>query len=230
MLYIILTLLIVTNAFGSGVDRERFARQYAFFDRYADDIIEASIETPGLLPSVALAQAALETGYGSSHLYRKGKNLYGIKYTRDHKGGSIWSSKEGAFRKYESGKQSIKDRFRLLSKVKRYKKVAQTMNTYEQVDAIAAAGYAEAHNYAEVIKGIIDAYDLTKYDDLMMEQIRQEQYTDLQRSLIQYITLQHQPIQHDYAIRSFNTIDSGHRTIPIPADTGLAIRLQRAKK
>jgi len=230
MRYIIILLLTASSAFGAPADKKAFNKQYAFFERYADDIIQASKETPGLLPSVALAQAALETGYGTSYLYKQGRNLYGIKYTRDHKGGSIWSSKEGAFRKYKTGGESIRDRFRLLSKVKRYKKVTETMNPYEQVDAIAAAGYAEARNYAQVIKGIIDAYDLTKYDDMLMEQIRMEQYTDLQQSLIRYITLQHQPIRHDYAIRSFNTNDSDYRLVPIPADTGLAIRVSRAKK
>ena len=226
---LLIILLTCVNVYGAA-DRKVYSKQYSFFERYADDIIQASKETPGLLPSVALAQAALETGYGTSYLYKQGRNLYGIKYTRDHKGGSIWSSKEGAFRKYKSGGESIRDRFRLLSKVKRYKKVTETMNPYEQVDAIAAAGYAEARNYAQVIKGIIDAYDLTKYDDMLMEEIRMQQYSDLQQSLIRYITLQHQPIQHDYAIRSFNTNDSDYRLVPIPADTGLAVRISRAKK
>lgn len=226
---LLIILLTCVNVYGAA-DREVFSKQYAFFERYADDIIQASKETPGLLPSVALAQAALETGYGTSHLYRKGKNLYGIKYTRDHKGGSIWSSKEGAFRKYKTSDQSIKDRFRLLSKVKRYKKVAETMNPYEQVDAIAAAGYAEARNYAQVIKGIIDTYDLTKYDDILFDQLKEEQYSALQLALIDPITLQHQPITNDYVVRSFHSNDYSDRIISVPTDTGYAVRLQRTKK
>ena len=221
---IIILLLTVSSAFGA-VDRERFARQYAFFDRHADEIIQASLDTPGMLPSVALAQAALETGYGSSHLYRKGNNLFGIKYTRGHKGGKIWSSKEGYFRAYRTADQSIRDRFHLLSKFKRYERVAQTQNPYDQVDAIAAAGYAEARNYAQVIKHIIEAYGLTEYDDQMYEAMRIRDYSALQLALIDPITLQHSPIQNPYVARSAHSVLDRYSAVPISAPASYAVRL-----
>lgn len=214
---VIILFLSCLSAFAN--DRDRFSRQYAFFDRHAEEIIQASLDTPGMLPSVALAQAALETGYGSSHLYRNGNNLYGIKYTKGHKGGKIWSSKEGYFRAYRSADQSIRDRFHLLSRFKRYERVAKTQNAFEQVQAIAAAGYAEARNYAQVIIGIIQAYNLTQYDDEMYEAMRIRDYSALQLALIDPITLQHSPIENPYIARSISPVVQRQRSTPVAVST-----------
>ena len=206
-------LLILTFALSTVAIGGNLSRQQAFFDRYSNQIIQASIETPGLLPSVALAQAALETGYGTSTLYKRARNLYGIKHTRGSGYGKYWTPAEGYFRAYKNADQSIKDRYNLLSNYSRYRAVMQTQDPYEQVDAIARAGYAEARNYAQVLKQIIDNFDLTKYDKQMYAKIDSMAYDEMLASIIPTVKFEHEPLTNTYARPDL----SKHRPVVIAA-------------
>ena len=70
-----------------------------------------------LFPSVRIAQACLESGYGTSKLATEANNLFGIKASAPWKGESmvVQSREEGqgivssAFRKYGAWEESIKD-------------------------------------------------------------------------------------------------------------------------
>ncbi len=136
----------------------------------------AGLELKGLLPSVLIAQAALESNWGQSTLAKKYNNLFGIK------AGSSWTGKTvslktrevkngvseyvtAKFRVYDNFAQSIADRNQLLLKNKRYAAVPEAKTAQEQAQAIRAAGYATAQNYVTSLMQIINAHNLTDFDD-----------------------------------------------------------------
>jgi flagellum-specific peptidoglycan hydrolase FlgJ len=149
----------------------------AFIKKYQDEIIVSTMGTP-LLPSVKMAQACLETGYGAS-LIGEAKNMFGIKAAGDHtpywKGDSVsagtfevysgvQSNITAKFRKYKTITDSIRDHSHLLMTVDRYKPVRQSQTATGQAYALQEAGYATATNYANTLISIIDKYDLRKLD------------------------------------------------------------------
>lgn len=117
-----------------------------------------------VIKQVCLAQAALETGYGSSALMVKAHALFGIKASKSWKG-KVYSAKtnevyagieqtvSATFRAYDTVADSVRDYFKLLQG-KRYKE-ALTANTVEDaVHIIVKGGYATDPKYAEKVIGI----------------------------------------------------------------------------
>jgi len=140
-------------------------------------IIKNSVGTSGVFPSVTLAQAILETGWGRSTV-GDANNMFGIKAkgkkTQYWQGDSTVSKtteyikgKKGSynlgFRKYRSIEDSIKDHNLLLQK-SRYKKAINAVTPEEQVKEIKAAGYATDPKYAEKLISLINKYDLKQFD------------------------------------------------------------------
>ena len=165
----------------------------SFFAQYAPAVVNSCYYNT-LFPSVVLAQAALETGYGKT-VRKAANNMFGIKP------GSGWSGKvislntqeviggvrktfagtgktypsysaamaDGAdpqtvFRAYDSISDSITDHSRLIVESERYKAVREGKTPDEQCEALQACGYATGTNYANSLKIIIQANNLTKYD------------------------------------------------------------------
>ena len=135
-----------------------------------------------ILPSLTLAQASLESGFGQSKLAKEGNNLFGIK--GDYKGESItintkeqkkdgsWITVDAEFAKYPDQATSVEEHGAFFSSTewrkKNYKHVFGETDYKEAVRAIlppkAEAGYATDQMYADKIINIIEQYDLTKYD------------------------------------------------------------------
>lgn len=149
----------------------------AFIKKYQDEIIVSTNGTP-LLPSVAMAQACLETGYGAS-LIGDAKNMFGIKATGEHtpywKGASVAANTNEAyfgvqtsitdsFRKYKTITDSIRDHSHLLMSLDRYKPVRESSTASGQAQALQSCGYATATHYASSLISIIEKYDLRKLD------------------------------------------------------------------
>lgn len=111
-----------------------------------------------IIKQVCLAQACLETGYGSSGLMVKAHALFGIKATKSWKG-KVYSSKtrevynsieqtvSAVFRAYDTVADSIRDYFKLISG-KRYAKALTAKTIMEAITIIANAGYATDPNYS----------------------------------------------------------------------------------
>ena len=131
----------------------------------------------GLFPSVLLAQAALESGWGESILAKKFNNLFGIKSDKSWKGESvILPTREvingtsiivdQPFRVYSDPSDSFSDRNKFLQKNPRYTKAGVfTAKTPEaQAIALQNAGYATDPGYAAAIIKIINTYDLKRFD------------------------------------------------------------------
>ena len=130
-----------------------------------------------IIKQVCLAQAALETGYGSSALMVKAHALFGIKASKSWRG-KVYSAKTNevyagieqtvstTFRAYDTVADSVRDYFKLLQG-KRYKE-ALTANTVEDaVHIIVKGGYATDSKYVEKViniykQAIVGAIPLVK--------------------------------------------------------------------
>ena len=126
----------------------------------------------GVPASIAIAQAALETGWGRSV---KGNNFFGVK------AGSSWNGPTTNFATHEviNGQRvGMTDRFRAFGSVResvdnygkllagnaRYRHVIGA-DAHDAADALQRAGYATDPRYAQQLKQIIDSCDLTRFDD-----------------------------------------------------------------
>lgn len=134
----------------------------------------------GILPSITISQAILESGWGKSDLSIKANNLFGIKADNSWKGKKIkmntseYYNKKitDNFRVYSSNEESIKDYGEFLKNNKRYKEsgVFKASQYQEQAKAIEKSGYSTVQNdkgeniYAELLTEIIQEQNLQLLD------------------------------------------------------------------
>ena len=128
-----------------------------------------------LFSSVVIAQAILETGFGTSSLMMKANAVFGIKAFSSWKG-KVYSAKTkevydgnittitDTFRAYNSLVESVSDYFDLICKSERYRKALTTETPEQCITAIKNGGYATDPNYVDKIMIIINQNNLTKYD------------------------------------------------------------------
>ena len=126
-----------------------------------------------VLPSVAIAQAALESAWGTSGLAANHNNLFGIKgsYGGNAANMATWEVYGGItytitanFRSYPDWATSIKDYGVFLNVNSRYKKALGLTDYKKQIKAIHEAGYATDPHYQTKIISIIEANALAKFD------------------------------------------------------------------
>jgi flagellum-specific peptidoglycan hydrolase FlgJ len=151
-----------------------------FFKTLAPHAIDSTAGT-GLLPSVALAQAALESAYGKSELAYIHNNLFGIKAVKGQNAVTMRTrevSKTGQpyyinapFRVFESPKQSFDERVKFFKKYPRYKPVLAATTPLEQAYALGRSGYATDPTYGNKILSIINSYKLTQYDAIAKKKL-----------------------------------------------------------
>ncbi|EGP5222130.1 N-acetylmuramoyl-L-alanine amidase [Enterococcus faecium] len=132
----------------------------------------------GVLPSIILGQAILESNWGKSTLASKYNNLFGIKAYGDQKKVSLetkefvneeWITIQGDFKVYDSWEQSMDDHTQLFVQgvdwnPVLYEKVITATNYQEAAQALQEAGYATDPGYAQKIIQVIETYQLNQYD------------------------------------------------------------------
>ena len=131
-----------------------------------------------VFPSVTLAQAILESGWGKSDLTTQANNFFGIKATDDWSGEKVlmttqeyennqYITIQDWFRKYTNPKKSFEDHIQFLKDNSRYKDngVFSAKTPEEQATALQKAGYATSPVYADKLISIISDYDLKKLDN-----------------------------------------------------------------
>lgn len=129
-----------------------------------------------ILPSVTIAQAILESSWGSSQLAQRAKNLFGIKAYSNWMGERItlptaeWYGDQkkiinADFRAYDSFNESIKDHNKLLTK-SRYESVKECSNYKDACRKIYECGYATDPAYPEKLINIIEENKLYEYDNV----------------------------------------------------------------
>ena len=131
-----------------------------------------------LFPSVVIAQAICESGWGGSQIMMKANAIFGIKAFSDWKGkvynsktqecydGSNYTDIQACFRAYNSLEESISDYFDLITKTERYRKACVANSPLECITAIKNGGYATSPTYINTIMSIINSNNLTKYDNV----------------------------------------------------------------
>lgn len=130
-----------------------------------------------VLASITIAQAILESDWGSSQLASQYHNLFGIKgtgadskemSTKEYTDGK-WIVIKGRFKVYDSWDASIKDHTQLMvngtaTNKQNYSKVTQATNYQEAAKALQRAGYATDPDYAKKLISVIQTYHLNRYD------------------------------------------------------------------
>lgn len=138
-----------------------------------------------VLPSVCIAQSAIETGWGTAGIMVKANAFFGIKAGGSWTGkvyrADTWEVADGAaynttanFRAYDSLEESVRDYYDLIGNASRYanglsfgKNRAAWKTAKECITAIWAGGYATDTLYVEKIMSTINARNLTEYDNLV---------------------------------------------------------------
>lgn len=149
--------------------------QKSFIERVGK-LAAADMQKSGVLASLTIAQAILESGWGKSGLTVKANALFGIKAGSSWKG-RVYSTKTqecydgvnfttvtALFRAYGSWAESVADHSALLTGAARYKAIIGEQDYKTACRAIKAAGYATDPQYADKLIQIIESYNLTAYD------------------------------------------------------------------
>jgi len=128
----------------------------------------------GILPSLTIAQAILESGWGISELSQRANNLFGIKAFSDWTGKRItletteWYNNvkivvNADFRAYDSFNESIEDHNKLLS-YSRYKPLREETDYKVACKKIYECGYATDPEYSGKLIKIIEDNKLYNFD------------------------------------------------------------------
>ena len=147
------------------------------------------MQQSGILASITVAQACLESGYGSTDLAKKANNLFGMKKTLSgNTWTSVWDGKStyakqtaeqdkngneyyvwAHFRKYPNIQTSIRDHSLYLTQALngnklRYAGLAGCRDYKRAAQLIKDGGYATDVKYVSKICRLIERWNLTQYD------------------------------------------------------------------
>lgn len=144
-------------------------KQYEEYIKKYRDIAVEEMKKYHIPASITLAQGLLESGAGQSTLARKSNNHFGIKCGSDWRGKSVRhddDERNECFRAYKHPKQSYEDHSKFLVSRPRYASLFKLKITDYKgwARGLKKAGYATNPRYAEQLIGIIELYDLDKYD------------------------------------------------------------------
>jgi hypothetical protein len=119
-----------------------------------------------ILPSVAIAQASLESHYNDGTVAQQANNLFGIL-------ANGWSSSKCFLRngirilylKYSDWLESVNDHAKFLAENKRYANLIGATDYKSVCNALQTDGYAgNITNYAPSLINIVESYELMQYD------------------------------------------------------------------
>ena len=145
-------------------------KQYeAYIKKYRELAVE-EMKKYHIPASITLAQGLLESGAGQSALARKSNNHFGIKCGSDWYGKTVSHDDDArgeCFRAYKHPKDSYEDHSKFLVGRPRYASLFNLNITDYRgwARGLKKAGYATNPRYADQLIGIIELYELYKYDD-----------------------------------------------------------------
>lgn len=133
-----------------------------------------------ILPSITLAQAILESDWGTSKLASKYYNLFGVK-AQDGSTNSVYLNTQefvngryvtvkARFQVYQNWNESLADHAKLLAygtkwNSQQYKDVVSATNYLQAADGLQQDGYATDPTYTKKLISLIRQYILYQYDD-----------------------------------------------------------------
>lgn len=140
----------------------------AYIENYKN-VAKDNMIRSGIPASITLGQAILESGAGTGPLSVQANNHFGIKCHVEWTGPSIKytdDEENECFRKYDQPGESFKDHSYFLTSRPRYAELFD----FEKDDyrswayGLKAAGYATDSKYPDKLIGLIEKYQLSKYD------------------------------------------------------------------
>lgn len=141
-------------------------------------LASADMAKNGILASLTIAQAILESGWGKSGLTTAANNLFGIKGTYNGEGytcktqewdGSKYITINATFRKYPSWAESLADHSALFNRLDRYKNLRGLTDYKLACQFVREDGYATDPSYTSKLINLIEAYDLTIWDGVSVK-------------------------------------------------------------
>ena len=148
--------------------------QKAFIEKY-ERVAIVEMDTYGIPASIIMAQAILESNFGTSELFQKNNASFGIKcFSKSCKPGHCTpivvvhngDSHKDFYCTYPSVWASFRDHSKFIVNHS-YKKLLKSENTYKEwAIGLEQLGYATDSQYAEKIINIIEKYELDRLDNI----------------------------------------------------------------
>ena len=134
------------------------------------EIAKNSMKTHGIPASIILAQGILESGAGKGKLAQSANNHFGIKCHTGWTGDSVKhddDTEQECFRKYTQPSESYKDHSLFLTSRSRYATLFKLdKGDYQSwARGLKTAGYATDVKYPDKLIGLIERFELYKYDN-----------------------------------------------------------------
>lgn len=135
-----------------------------------NEIAKNNMKTHGIPASIILAQGILESGAGKGKLAQSANNHFGIKCHKGWTGDSVKhddDAEQECFRKYNQPSESYKDHSLFLTSRTRYATLFKLdKGDYQSwARGLKAAGYATDVKYPDKLIGLIERFELYKYDN-----------------------------------------------------------------
>jgi flagellum-specific peptidoglycan hydrolase FlgJ len=155
-----------------------------YIDTYKD-VAQSNMKKYGIPASIILGQAILESGSGTGALSSQANNHFGIKCHKDWLGESVKYDDDSiaeCFRKYDKAADSFRDHALFLTGRPRYASLFNLEKTDYKAWAkgLKAAGYATDVQYPTKLIGIIERFQLYKYDDVAIDKKERTVINDTQ--------------------------------------------------
>ena len=155
--------------------QKRNAVTQKYIDQYAPIAVD-NCKTYGIPASIILAQGILESGSGNSKLAKNANNHFGIKCHNDWQGGRFYQdddAKDECFRSYDNVRESFRDHALFLTTKKRYAFLFKLKTTDYKgwAKGLKKAGYATNTKYPQLLIGIIETYELYRFDSMKPEDL-----------------------------------------------------------
>lgn len=147
-----------------------YAEEIQIYVANFKEIAQNNMRAHGIPASVTLAQGILESGAGKGKLALSANNHFGIKCHKEWTGESVKHDDDAAqecFRKYEHPAESYRDHSLFLTSRPRYSNLFKLdKGDYESwAKGLKAAGYATDVKYPDKLIGLIERFELYKYDN-----------------------------------------------------------------
>lgn len=171
------------------------AQAKQFIERIAPIIQEEAKRRGYKVCSAIIAQACIESAYGTSSLGYRWHNYFGMKCGSQWKGKSVnLSTKEeykvgqlttirDNFRAYSSMEEGVKGYFDFIS-TKRYANLKNANSAKEYLEFIKRDGYATSSTYVNTNMSCINKYNLQKWDNFNKPNYSAKTIDDLAKEVI----------------------------------------------
>ena len=139
-----------------------------------NEIAKQNMKLHGVPASITLAQGILESGAGKGKLALSANNHFGIKCHKGWTGDSVKhddDAEQECFRKYEQPQESYKDHSLFLTSRPRYASLFKLdKGDYQSwAKGLKAAGYATDVKYPDKLIGLIERFELYKFDNEVLQ-------------------------------------------------------------